>query len=115
VLVVDDDAMILNTMAAVLAEAGFEVIAANSGAEALRCSAGGRIDILVSDVMMPAMNGCELARELLQLHPGVRVLLVTGARHRMMERTAHPVLDKPFTPDALIDAVRELLVHGAED
>jgi CheY-like chemotaxis protein len=108
-LVVDDEPLMLATMAEVLAEAGFDVLTACSGPQALdRCDEE-PVDVVVSDVMMPVMNGCEVAATLTSRQPGVRVLLVTGGCGRMLVDNVLPVLYKPFSADALIGAVSDLL------
>jgi response regulator NasT len=65
ILAVDDDAISLDTLAEGLAEAGYEVVAAKSGEEALECAKTRRFDLAVLDMQMPGISGAELARRLL--------------------------------------------------
>jgi len=113
VLVVDDDPVVRAFVEEALTEAGFAVMIAGSGREALRLVADGRVSptILVTDIEMPAMTGVELAARLLALRPAVRVVMMTGDPERAATARGHPsivdhVLDKPMTLEALLSAVR---------
>ena len=73
-----------------------------------------KIDLLVSDVMMPGMNGFQLAEQLTQLRPSMRVLFASGysqdsgVRDQIVE-SRMPWLQKPFAPSSLIEHVRRVL------
>jgi len=70
------------------------------------------VDLLLTDVIMPKVNGLVLAQRLLQKRPGIGVLYMSGYVERSMLLAKHPesiLLQKPFTPDALIAAVRQVL------
>jgi CheY-like chemotaxis protein len=75
---------------------------------------GGKFDLLVTDIVMPEMSGCELARRLRAGRADLKVLLVTGyteeyvIRHGMIDAGMN-LLTKPFTPDTLAEAVRRAL------
>jgi two-component system, cell cycle sensor histidine kinase and response regulator CckA len=92
------------------------VYSASSGEDALRVygNHAGKIDLLVSDLVMPGMNGVELARRLTALSPGLRVVHVTGYPGEALAPeyalgVDTPCLLKPFTPVQLLQLVRETL------
>ena len=102
-------------MHAVLATNGYTVLETRDGKEALAAyeANAARIDMVVTDVVMPNMTGIELGDKLADLRPNLKVLYVSGYR----DGPAGPVelererqfLHKPFTPDALLTRVREVL------
>jgi CheY-like chemotaxis protein len=113
---VDDTALIRHLARDVLTEAGFEVHAAADGSAALEfLRARARpIDVVITDLSMPRMDGLELMREVRRIAPRTRVVLMTGfldgdnLAARADERP-DLVLNKPFRPPELLDAVREAL------
>jgi len=113
VLLVEDERAVRELVATALRERGYHVVEAADGEEALRLAADAHepIDLLVTDVVMPAMGGPELARRLGASRPGLRVLFVSG--HGGDAVTAHDreaaFLQKPFGAEALARAVREVL------
>jgi two-component system cell cycle sensor histidine kinase/response regulator CckA len=119
VLLVEDDAMVRRLAEATLERAGYRVLTAPSGGDALRLAAGrdGAIDLVITDVVMPGMPGPELAQRLEASQPGLRVLYMSGyaddtmARHGVNEEHVS-FLAKPFTPDELARRVREVLDAG---
>jgi two-component system cell cycle sensor histidine kinase/response regulator CckA len=79
-LVVDDDASVREVARRILATLGYTVITASGGEDALRTAAGARIDLLVSDVVMPDTNGPLLARRLREERSDLKVLSSPGTR-----------------------------------
>ncbi|MBE7484650.1 MAG: response regulator [Polyangiaceae bacterium] len=118
VLVVDDDAMVRRSTRRILERRGFVVLEAASGAEALReVERAEDIDVVVTDLVMPAMSGPDLARELRKARPRLRLLFISGyAADTAAEREeldgGAAFLQKPFTPDALTAKLRELLTSA---
>jgi nitrogen-specific signal transduction histidine kinase len=114
VLLVEDEAAVRELVERILRKAGFEVIAAPDALVALRLAAeAGPFDLLVSDVVMPSMNGIELARELRASRPDLRVLLMSGYTEEAVGRVGPDGLDllaKPFTADELLGRIRQVLV-----
>lgn len=117
ILVVDDEPSLVALVRTMLWRAGYSVFEAYSGEEALRVAAvdGRHIDVLLTDVMMPGMNGHELAGKMRAMRPGVKVLFMSGYRDRVIAESTgvsagiSPLLRKPFTQYALVTSVRELL------
>ena len=113
ILVVDDEAMIRNLMGVALEMEGFQVLRAENGPDAIRVSEShpGEIDLLVSDITMPGMDGPTLAGELLATDPNLPVLFVSGYSERIPLNKDKPflVLQKPFVLSALVRAVRSIV------
>jgi len=116
ILLVEDEDAVRGLLREVLEEAGYTVLQAASGVEALRVSRAhaGTVDLLLTDVVMPGMGGREVATLLAAQRPGLRVLFASGytaeaiARHGVLE-PGTDLIHKPFTPDALLRCVRERL------
>ncbi len=112
ILVADDEDGVRTLIHAVLATNGYTVLETRDGKEALAAYEAntGRIDMVVTDVVMPNMTGIELGDRLAEMNPSLKVLYVSGYRDPPagMERE-HMFLHKPFTPDALLTRVREVL------
>ncbi len=116
ILLVEDDPAVRRMAAEVLLSTGYHVLAAPSGADALRISAKheGRLDLLLTDVVMPGMTGPELARQFISAFPRIRILYMSGYTDDAIEKhgvrgRAVRVLQKPFTHDTLARSVREAL------
>ena len=116
VLLVEDEPAVLRFARRVLEGAGYRVLAAASPAEALRLAQepGAPLDALVTDVIMPDMNGVVLAERVRQLHPKVRCLFMSGYAEEVISRqgTIDPAvqfLPKPFTLQELKRKLRETL------
>jgi two-component system, cell cycle sensor histidine kinase and response regulator CckA len=114
ILVVDDDEALRRLARRILMQQGFHVIEASDGAEALGVvsSYAEPVDLLLTDVIMPKLNGLVLAQRLLQERPGIRVLYMSGYVEKSMLLAKYSeliLLQKPFTPVALIAAVRQVL------
>jgi two-component system cell cycle sensor histidine kinase/response regulator CckA len=119
IVVVEDEESVRRLVVTILQRAGYEALSAESGEEAIRILAERRerIALLLSDIVMPRMNGRTLAGRVVQLQPGVRVLLMSGYDDAQMERDAagesFPVVGKPFTEEILLARVREVLEGAA--
>lgn len=114
ILVVENDASLRRLAASVLTQAGYAVIEARSGADAVRLAAAyaGRIELLISDVVMPGMTAAGLARRLLLARPTMRLLYVSGYTHDTENLSLGPdagFLAKPFSPAELLRHVRRLI------
>jgi two-component system cell cycle sensor histidine kinase/response regulator CckA len=117
VLVVDDEPLVRKMVALMLEEDGFWVLTAGSGPDAIDLSRShpGTIDILVSDIRMPVMDGCTLATELQAENPHLPVLLISGHcdSETAERRGRFPLLPKPFSMTSLLAKVRGLLVTSS--
>lgn len=119
VLVVDDEACVLDLCAAILARAGFEVLRAASAGDALRIGQRrhDRIHLMLCDVVMPLVSGPVLAEQFQHLHSETRYLFMAGfpdnpeITERIVSR-GRPFLAKPFLPQTLVQKVREVLDSG---
>ena len=108
VLLVEDDPLVLDMASRGLADAGYTVLEARHGREALDLvrDHAGRLDVVITDLGMPDMDGNELARHLHAERPGLPVILISGYGDAESER---PLLRKPFAPDVLVRKVGEVL------
>ena len=113
VLLVEDEASLRQMTALVLRRLGYRVQEASSGEEALSLAQANRdkIDLLMTDVLMPGMSGRELAEVLQSRDPGVRVLFLSGRAEgrQSVAHTETAFLQKPFTVDAVSKKIREVL------
>jgi len=116
VLVADDEVTILDLVTSLMETEGFEVLPASDGHEALELSRSypGTIDLVITDVEMPRLNGSDLCSHLLAERPGIKVLLMSGADMDNLRRraAAFPLLPKPFEGRMLREKVRALLDTG---
>jgi PAS domain S-box-containing protein len=116
VLLVDDEDAVRDLGKAILEEAGYEVIQAANGAEALRiCQKQGRsIALVILDLIMPGMSGKECLQELVRRHPGVKILISSGypsgeISGDAIQTNAAGFVNKPYSMGELLRAVRSTL------
>ena len=121
VLVVEDEPAVLALSARALRAAGYAVLEAVRGPDALELAAGhpGPIELLVTDVFLPQLNGREVADRLRRSRPGLRVLYVSGFSDEVLGQGGPlepgvAFLAKPFSTDALVRKVREVLDGSRE-
>ena len=116
VLVVDDDPNVLETIIRTLTPFGYQLLQAASGEEALdlagKCEE--KIDLLLTDVVMPGINGMELASKLTSMSPETRVLFMSGyicpsKGHLDVPYSEKAFVQKPFLTNTLIKKMRSLL------
>jgi two-component system, cell cycle response regulator CpdR len=99
VLVVDDEPLVLEVTAAMLGDIGCEVVTAGNGDDALaKLSADERIDILITDLNMPGMDGCELAERAKRMRERLKVIVLSG---REQKPAGFPFIRKPFLENDL--------------
>jgi two-component system cell cycle sensor histidine kinase/response regulator CckA len=116
VLVAEDEELVRNLIRMVLQWNGYTVLESRHGQEALAIfkQHAGPIDLLITDVVMPHMNGRELAEQLLQLKPDLKVLYISGYTGGALGRLdvleeGSDFLQKPFTPDLLAQKIGDML------
>jgi len=94
VLVVDDEPLVLDVTATMLEDFGCEVLTAANAGEALeKLSADQRIDVLITDINMPGMNGYELAKTAIRCRERLKVIMLSGREH---DGRGFPLVRKPF-------------------
>ena len=121
ILVAEDDDRVREMVARSLVEAGYEVLVASNGAEALALASERKapIQLLLTDVVMPVMNGRELSERMAKIHKETRTLFTSGyteniiAQHGVLEEGIE-FLSKPYTLDVLAARVRGLLDRAEE-
>lgn len=120
VLVVEDEEIVRDLVCEVLVEQGYNVLCSADGVEALEVASqyDGQIHLLITDVIMPHMNGQELAVKLSALRPDMKVLYVSGysdndiGDHGVLDPRIE-LLQKPFTPETLARKIRDVIRDGA--
>ena len=116
ILLVEDEESLRTVTRDLLVQNGYDVVEANSGAQGLEVAQQhhGPIHLMLSDVVMPGMNGPTLARNLAESHPETKVLFMSGYTDHMIDRhgvleSGVLLLEKPFTREALTRKVRAAL------
>lgn len=120
ILIADDEALLLQISSEILESNGYTVLSASDGAEALNVSRDhdGQIDLLVTDVYMPHVNGVDLANQVREFMPELPVLFISGYTGGLLEDLSVPrecFLAKPFAPADLMRHVRALLDSSAAE
>ncbi|MEK6549352.1 MAG: response regulator [Nitrospirota bacterium] len=116
ILLVDDEALLRQLVRSILQTHGYTVLEASGGMDAIRiCQRHeGPIHLLLTDVLMPGMNGQNLTEHVTALRPHARVLYMSGCADSTLltlseRKTEIAFIQKPFTPDALTRKVRAIL------
>jgi two-component system, cell cycle sensor histidine kinase and response regulator CckA len=113
VLIVDDEDLLLTMGQMILSSYGYKVLTANDGQKALEIVQAGteRIDLVLTDLVMPNMSGRELIDHLKTAAPGVPIICMTGYTRSGRQETGYH-LQKPFTSQSLLAKVKEVLSHA---
>jgi CheY-like chemotaxis protein len=118
---VEDETPLRKLISQVLKGAGHTVLEAASGDEAfvLQARHSGPIDLLLTDVIMPGMNGPELVAKVGDRRPAMSVVFMSGYDNELVDRksleTAASFLPKPFSPRALLDRIDKVLGFGGNE
>ena len=120
ILAVDDDPDIIDALAVILETKGYEVVAAQNGAEGLARMRSGRPDLIILDLLMPKMDGFEFRKEM-ERHEfrGIPILILTSLREEAVRRRyeldtgsvleADDYIEKPIIPDILLRKVDRIM------
>lgn len=109
ILLVDDEDTVRAFVRDALEGEGYTVLATGDPLEARRIATSSPVHLLLTDVVMPRMNGLELAERVEAASPRIKVLMMSGYMTPPMKASGRSIITKPFTIDALLRAVREVL------
>ena len=119
ILVVEDNELVRNMTSEALKQYGYRVIEAPGGEQALKVIGAytEKIDLLLTDVVMPGLNGRELADQILALRPGIKVLYMSGyADNAIVQygvmKPGLAFIEKPFSPETLAETIRQIVSSG---
>jgi DNA-binding response OmpR family regulator len=115
ILIVDDEPNISYALAMVLEDEGHQVHTARNGAEALTLLEQQAVDLILSDVMMPVIDGHKLVEELRRRGDRTPIMLMSAATHAVRSIPGVPFLPKPFDIDDLLARVTRALADGQAD
>jgi len=112
VLFAEDDPAVRQSLAQLLSMSGYRVLTAEDGFEALRLLTQQEIDVLLTDIVMPGLDGVELARKARALRPDMRIMFLTGYSARTAEAIRlGKLLHKPLRAAAIEAETRGFLAH----
>jgi DNA-binding NtrC family response regulator len=119
IIVVDDEPIIADTLVDILNGEGYEAVAVSDGASAIKWAHMIEPDVVISDVIMPNINGIDTAKEILKIRPQCRIILFSGqaASMELLEEANRAgfqfeVLPKPINPDRLLLILDEKRYSG---
>jgi DNA-binding NtrC family response regulator len=120
VLVIDDEVVILKSCDKILSEEGYEVQTVQTGAEGLQKLAREKFDIVLTDLMMPEINGMEVLKRCRETFSDIIVIMITGyttvqTAVETMKIGAYGYIPKPFTPEELVEAIDRALEKKRHD
>jgi len=123
VLLVDDDSIVLDTLCQILEGAGYEVQAASDGAMGLEFYQGQKPDVVITDVIMPEMNGIEFIQNLRLIDPLVKVIAISGGSGKgyfenleaVRRLTPVAILPKPFAKATLLSLIEKCLTEASPE
>jgi len=115
ILIVDDDEMMLDFLAKALSKSGHDVTTRNNGKDALDLlQTDSSFDLILSDIIMPGIDGIELSNEAAKLLPKLKIMFITGFSavalgNKNPAKTGKPVISKPFHLNDLVKRVDQML------
>jgi DNA-binding NtrC family response regulator len=117
ILIVDDEPGIRTMVQFELSQQGHDIVTADSGATALELLKTKKVDLILTDMRMPQMDGLDLVVQVRKSHPVLPIILMTGfvedRVHKVQEYNLAATLNKPFTIDQLAEVVEKTLSHPA--
>lgn len=116
ILVAEDNASVREFISRALTSAGYQVASVSDGQEALVLLGREHFHTLVTDIVMPQMDGIALATKAVRMYPDLRVVMISGyAQERLrahnLDTLAHSIIAKPFSLEEICDAVKSTLSH----
>ena len=122
ILLVDDECAIRNSTAEALKQGGYNILEATEGPEAIQIVeqyTEGKVDVLVTDVIMPGMGGKHLAEKITEARPGIRTIFVSGYGEESLLsqgllEPGSPFVQKPINLTILTNAINDIMLHGAQ-
>ncbi|RJQ48878.1 MAG: sigma-54-dependent Fis family transcriptional regulator [Nitrospiraceae bacterium] len=117
ILVIDDEPIVRTSCMRALQYEGYEVMLAGSGNEGLDMLNKGSFELVLLDLKMPDMDGMEVLMKIKEQWPGTKVVMITGystveTAVQALRLGAYNFVEKPFTPDTLLSAVREVMENS---
>ena len=117
ILIIDDDAAVSRTLSLILARAGHQVTTASSGRKGLALLTDNEFDLVLTDIIMPELDGIEAIRKIRADHPGLRVIAMSGGGqidkadflHMAEALGADGVLEKPVRSERLLELVTSVM------
>jgi len=117
ILIIDDDAAVSRTLSLILTRAGYQVSCASTGRKGLALLAGGGFDLVLTDIIMPELDGIEAIRRIRTDHPSLRIIAMSGGGqidkadflHMAEALGADRVLEKPVRSERLLELVGSVM------
>jgi len=110
ILIADDDPDLSEVMASAVADAGYNVLTAENGYDAIGILTDSWVTLLITDITMPGIDGFELARQAKVMRPHIKVIYLGGAAVQTGGPVYGPVIQKPMRIADLLDEVRHQLI-----
>jgi CheY-like chemotaxis protein len=119
ILIIDDDAAVSRTLSLILTRAGYQVSTVTSGRKGLEMLSEGRFDLVLTDIIMPELDGIEAIRRIRTDHPGLRIIAMSGGGqidkadflHMAEALGADRVLEKPVRSERLLELVGSVMAN----
>ncbi len=119
VLIIDDEDIVRVSCQRILVPEGYEVKTTKSAADAFRLLAQEPVDVVITDIKMPDIDGLEVLRTVKERWPGIEVIMITGyhtvtTTADALKLGAFDYIEKPFTPSAIVEAIDKAISHIRE-
>jgi len=111
-LVVDDDPLVLDVLKQVLAEPGFNVVTARDGYEGIRILADRHIDLLITDIKMPGLDGVQFGVQAKLMRPRLRIVYITAFADQAAKAQYGRIVEKPVRAAELVEIVNREMAAG---
>ena len=111
ILIVDDEEALSQMLNDLLSAEGYKILEANNAAQALGILKSTHVDLMISDIVMPGMDGFELVEKVKELYPQVKIQLVSGYSDQIQDDVVlhKKILYKPYSQFDMIERVRDIL------